>query len=167
MKTRHYRICRSVGRLAPLFAVLALASCGTSSPGKPGSVALQPAHWYKVKTNPPTYFPKGVSADHPTTASDGMWVMTGDSAGTRYFIPARGCDTTGLIAEAMAARTPEERQRIEKAGAREINPAGVLGAAANGIGYTLLEVDRQASRSPYSHERAKGQAGLFEEKPRR
>jgi hypothetical protein len=96
-----------------------------------------------------------------------MWVMTGDSAGTRHFIPARGVDTKGLTNEAMAARTPEENRRVAKAGAESINPAGVFGAVANGVGYTLLEVDRQASRAPYSHERAKGQAGLFEEKARR
>jgi hypothetical protein len=165
MKTRPLQ--KIMCRLSLLFAALAVASCGTGSSGKPGSVALQPAHWSKVKNNPPTYYPKGVSADHPTTVSDGMWVMTGDSAGTRYFIPARGVDTQGLTDEALAARTPEERKRIEKAGAREINPAGMFGAAATGIGYTLLEVDRHASRSPYSHERAKGQAGILEYAPRR
>lgn len=142
-----------------------MASCATDSPGKPGSVALQPAHWSKVRSNPPTYFPKGVSADHPTTASDGMWVKTGDAAGTQYFIPARGVDTKGLIAEAMAARTPEERKKVEKAGGPEIDASGMFGAATTGIGAVLVEADRHAAG--YAHERGKGQASILEKTPRR
>lgn len=156
-----------MGRLALLFAAMAFASCGTGSPGKSGPVALQPSHWSKVKDSPPTYYPKGVSADCPTAVSDGMWVMTGDAAGTRYFIPARGVDTKGLTEEALAARTPEESKRIKKAGSNSINPAGIFGAAANGMGAIFLEADRATSGSQYTQERAKGQAGLLEDKPRR
>ena len=155
--------------LGLLLAVGTLASCGTGSPGKPVSspVVLQPAHWWKARNNPPTYFPKGVPADHPTTASDGMWVMTGDPVGTRYFIPVRGVNTEALTAEALTTRTPEQLRKIEKGENVDLNPAEMLGKAATGLGYALLEVDRHNPAYRNGQGAGRGVAGVWQDQPRR
>ena len=102
-----------------------LASCKSSAPGKPekkpiGPVysALQSGNWQRVQTKPPTYFPKGIPADHPTDYRDGFWVNSGDSQGSRFFIPARGSSISQeqLIAEAMEAMTPEAREELKRQG---------------------------------------------------
>ncbi len=89
-------------------------------------MTFQPNHWHKVDHSPPTYFPKGVPADHPTAFSDGSWVFTGDKAKTRYFIPLHGVASKSLKREAMARRTPEKQRKLDKE--REID-RGIRGAA--------------------------------------
>jgi hypothetical protein len=93
--------------LTLVLAVCSLASCGTNSAGKPISnpVAMKSGHWFKARSQPPTYFPKGFPADHPTTAADGFWVETGDTAGSRYFIPDDRSDGKMLYDEALSMRS--------------------------------------------------------------
>ena len=162
---------KMIGGLGFLLAAGSLVSCGTASTGKANSspVSLHSSHWYKAKSNPPTYFPKGVPTDHPTTVSDGSWVMTGDAAGTRYFIPARGVDSTALTAEAMTAMTSERRKDLMKGGTPDVNLAEGIGSAARGLGGLIVELDRHATRTRNSQDFGphKGAAGLFERKERR
>ena len=152
-----------------IFAACILVSCGTSSPTKPVSspVFLQSSHWFKAKDNPPTYFPKGVPADHPTTCSDGSWVMTGDAAGTRYFIPLRGVDSRTLTAEAMTTMTPERSKDLERGGTPDVSLANGIGNAATGLGYLLLELDTHSGASWDQQAAGRGQAGVWENKERR
>ena len=141
--------------LGLMLAGAILSSCGTGSSGTLSSrpVALQSSHWFKAKNQPPTYFPKGVPVDHPTTFKDGMWVTTGDAAGTRYFIPVRGVNTKALIAEAQSAMTPEKRKQVAKGGGVEglnsKDAAGALGAGLAGFVYLLLAVDHAAGHPGY------------------
>ena len=70
-----------------------------------------------------------------------MWVMAGDSAGTRYFIPDKGVDTGMLTAEAMSMMTPEKREAVRRGsngGAEDVLQAGLIG-----FGNVLVEVDQQ------------------------
>jgi hypothetical protein len=98
-----------------------------------------------------------------------MWVLTGDPVGTRYFIPVRGVDTRVLSAEAMSMRTPEQREKLEKGGSTNANLAENLGKVASGLGYALLEVDRQGAiaRNREGYGPMKSEAGLWENKQRR
>lgn len=155
--------------LSPLLAAGTLASCGTGSPPRSVSspVALQSAHWFKVKNHPPTYFPKGVLADHPTTHNDGSWVMTGDPAGTRYFIPLRGVDSRALTTEAMTTMTPERSKDLERGAAHDVNFANGIGNAAAGLGYFFLELDDRSGSSWNNQAAGKGQSGVWENKERR
>jgi hypothetical protein len=101
--------------LAIILVIEALVSCGTNSNEKAAPpVAFNASHWHRVNNDPPTYFPKGVPANHGTEFSDGYWVSTGDKKGSRYFIPARRADTMALIAEAQAAMTPEKAAQLER-----------------------------------------------------
>jgi hypothetical protein len=180
MKTTHNRTKHSsrhtsgmISCLGLLLAAGTLVSCGTASPGKPDSVpvSLQSSHWFKAKSNPPTYFPKGVPVDHPTTVSDGSWVMTGDAVGTRYFIPARGVDNRALTAEAMTAMTSERREHLMKGGTPDVNLnlAEGIGSAARGLGGLLVELDHAAShaRNRQDFGPSRGAVGLFERTERR
>jgi len=158
-----------ISGLGLLFAAGPLTSCGTSRSTKPVSrpVSLQSSHWFKAKNDPPTYFPKGVPADHPTTYKDGSWVMTGDAAGTRYFIPVRGVDTQALTAEAMSTRTLAERKRIEKRDHADIKLSEAFGKGAEELGYLLLEADGWRD-SPLNREgQMRSDGGLWENKERR
>lgn len=156
--------------MGPMLATAMLASCGTGSPTKSVSspVALQSSHWYKAKSSPPTYFPKGVPADHPTTSSDGSWVMTGDAAGTRYFIPVRGVDSRALTAEALTTRTPERLKEMERReGSPDVNLANGISNAATGLGYLLLELDSRRTDSLNQPGPMRSDGGLWENKERR
>jgi hypothetical protein len=136
--------------LGILSIIVMITSCGTSSSGRQvsSSVPYQSGHWFKAQSQPPTYFPKGVPADHPTSASDGVWVMTGDSVGTRYFIPVRGVDTDTLTAEAMSMMTAEKREAVRKGSSDDIDLKGgaarALGAGLAGFASVLLEADQQS-----------------------
>lgn len=164
-------LTKTLGCLGLIFAACTLVSCGTGSPTKPVSspVALQSSHWFKAKSDPPTYFPKGVPADHPTTYKDGSWVMTGDAAGTRYFIPLRGVDSRTLTAEAMSTMTPERCKDLERGGSPDVNLAEGIGNAATGLGYLLLEVDERATMQRYTQDYGpiRGATGLWEKTERR
>ena len=99
--------------LLPLASPLA-SSCSTSQPPQAGSES-HTAQWVKVKESPPTWYPRGVSADHPTDHNNGEWIYTEDEVGTRYFIPIHGLPPDrrqALLADAWASRSPEKSQRI-------------------------------------------------------
>ena len=106
-----HRFLRLLKILGLLFLLENLASC---SSGSNSSVTFQPNHWHKVRSNPPTYFPKGVSAGHATGFSDGSWVYSGDKAKTRYFIPGNDVATKSLVAEAMSTMTANGRKELNK-----------------------------------------------------
>ncbi|SHI65621.1 hypothetical protein SAMN02745181_0592 [Rubritalea squalenifaciens DSM 18772] len=99
-----------------LFTAMAFSSCSQTLVEKQEAVsALDSGRWRQVAKKPPTYYPKGVAEDHLTGASDGYWVYRGDKAGTRFFIPShgvRGQSGDALIAEALAAATPERKKKI-------------------------------------------------------
>ena len=66
--------------------------------------------WVKVSSEPPTWYPRGVPADHPTDYRSGEWIYLKDRTDTRFFIPLHGLLTDkrkALEAEAMAARHPD------------------------------------------------------------
>lgn len=95
--------------------------------------------------------------------------MTGDPAGTRYFIPVRGVDGRALTAEAMTTMTPERRKELENGGSTSVNVAGGIGAAATGLGYLLLEIDQSAATARNSQDfgPARGTAEIWERTERR
>ena len=109
-----------------LVAAASLISWGTSLDAHrariAGPGALETGHWTKVRKNPPTYFPKGMPADHQTDFRSGYWVMPGGAQGNQFFVPLRGYGALSekdLIAEAWAAATPTERARLEEEARRE------------------------------------------------
>ena len=105
----HHRL---LGCLMALLTAVALPSCQTITP--PTS-AQESGHWHMVRNNPPTYFPKGIPADHPTGVNDGYWVSSGDARGTRYFIPSNGTGSPeALIAEAQATMTPAAKDELNR-----------------------------------------------------
>ncbi|MFT4546768.1 MAG: hypothetical protein ACI8XO_003000 [Verrucomicrobiales bacterium] len=107
---------RIIGGLIALLASNAFVSCGTTSikTSDRQPVTADAVSWYQVKDTPPTFFPKGVAADHPTGVWDGKWVCTGDGRGTRYFIPEKGANSQARIQSALAQVTPKERARIAR-----------------------------------------------------
>jgi hypothetical protein len=121
----------------------ALASCGIGGGSKP--TTLQPENWYKVREKPPTYFPKGVSKNHPTEQSDGMWVTTGDAAGTLYFIPNRGVGTTTLVAEALTQVTPQQRKLQNRSEDSSLSP-GIVKDAIGGTAVAITSVAAEVTR---------------------
>jgi hypothetical protein len=91
-----------------VFAFMAI-SCQTATPPA-ADVTKAPtrSHWVKVSSQPPTYYPRGVAADHPADHWSGEWVDTGDDHGTRYFIPFHGLggsDRQMLVKEALSRRS--------------------------------------------------------------
>ena len=72
--------------------VASLSSC-SKLPFKKDPVAIAPvqapvAQWYQVSQSPPTYFPRGLSKNAPTTAYHGFWVNGGDAS--LWFVPKNG-----------------------------------------------------------------------------
>lgn len=126
-----------------------LGACSPVQKPKKGRLpeSLNPDHWYKVKDKPPTYYPRGVKADHPTTSDEGMWVMSGDEAGTCYFIPVRGCDTRSLCAEAISTRTRNQKRHINRNDGSDTSADGVFRSAADGIGNALFGFWRREDAS--------------------
>ena len=109
--------------LVLLLFVSTLVSCQSirsrkSGPSGPVPSALQSGHWQLIRKKPPTYFPKGIPADHPTDFRDGSWVYAGDKQSSRFFIPAHGTKVPQLtlIAEAQQAMTPAARKELERQG---------------------------------------------------
>ncbi len=94
-----------------LFATCLLFSCHPT----PTTNALTSGHWQQVRKDPPTYFPREVPANHPTTYRDGYWVHSGDQQGTQFFIPFRGTELSpgALIQEAQATMSAAAREELE------------------------------------------------------
>lgn len=121
--TRHGR---SLARLAALgFVAATISSCSTN-PGKldPGTHAIPPVSksWVKVRSKPPTWYPRGVAADYPTDHHSGSWIHAEDSLGTRFFIPYHGLPPNwreALKSEALAARNPKRVRQIANEDAKD------------------------------------------------
>ncbi len=119
MKTSYSNRLRRSGCQFTSLVILAAvtSSCATSKKSDP-STHVAPAigrSWVKVKSKPPTWYPRGVPADHPTDFYSGEWFYLEDTADTRFFIPIHGLlpdKRKALKAEAMAARHPDTIQRI-------------------------------------------------------
>ncbi|MFT6242911.1 MAG: hypothetical protein ACJAQT_005023 [Akkermansiaceae bacterium] len=93
------------------------SSCATSGKSDPSTHELpsMSRSWVKVDSKPPTWYPRGVPADHPTDFKSGEWIYAEDTKNTCFFIPLHGLPPDkrkALKAEAMAARHPETIQRI-------------------------------------------------------
>lgn len=111
-------------RFSPLVALLtalavAVTSCGKLPPPYTGPKALESGKWKQVKKQPPTYYPKGVSANAPTDLHDGFWVRSRKPDGPRFFIPADGVgphSAEELITEAQASadRLPDPSEEREE-----------------------------------------------------
>lgn len=139
------------------YIILALAtglltSCGSNAPGKPKPIgpvssALHSGHWKRVRTNPPTYFPAGTPADHPTDYLDGVWVDSGDSQGSRFFIPDHGTALSQehLVAEAQQAMTPEAKAALKGKG-RRIVAGDIAGKTLEGV-FSVIGAMGQAMAS--------------------
>jgi hypothetical protein len=89
---------------------------------------VQPApnpKWVKVRSTPPTWYPRGTPAGCATDGQSGEWVNAGDAADTRFFIPIRGPSGIPrriLVNEALAARSERTKQQIideDRAGVRD------------------------------------------------
>lgn len=96
--------------LAGLISGIAMTSCQTTSnPSNTTRVpmSMSAAKWMKVSSQPPRYYPQGVSVDCPTDHWSGEWVYTGDERGTRYFIPLHGLGERRemLVHDALSARS--------------------------------------------------------------
>jgi hypothetical protein len=111
-----------------LLLVIGLVSCASTPPQPHASAkAGQPVrisdHWVKVRSNPPTYYPRGTPSDYPTDFQSGEWVHTGDENDTRYFLPLRGLSSerrTTLLHEALAARSPNMKNQIAREDATRV-----------------------------------------------
>ncbi|MDA7651994.1 hypothetical protein N8582_02245 [Akkermansiaceae bacterium] len=98
--------------------------------------------WVKVSSEPPTWYPRGVPADHPTDYRSGEWIHLKDTANTRFFIPLHGLlseKRKALEAEAMAARHPE---LIRNENNKDIaqTAKGVGGGFIVAIGHLILTI---------------------------
>jgi hypothetical protein len=115
--------CRTVQlAVVPLLGIC-LTSCATTSSRSQTATKRPPAstpksgidaNWVKVRSNPPTWYPRGTRSDCPTDFRSGEWVETGDQQGTRYFIPLRVTGPTPrqtLVNEALAARSTCKKLR--------------------------------------------------------
>ncbi len=138
-----------------LFAI-SLSSCATTSqqPHAPSRIAPDPSgavsgHWVKVRSNPPTWYPRGTRSDCPTDFRNGEWVDTGDRDGTRYFIPLHvsgGIPRETLLKEALAARgTDAHRPSVC---AKSASFVKVVGNIVVGTPLTLLALYGAAASSP-------------------
>lgn len=114
-----------------------MSSCATTSHQKSKEIStfhqsVEPAtNWRLVKSDPPTYIPKGYSEDSLTTHRDGEWIYAGTN-GEQWFIPTNGAGrrtAEELHAEAFARQTEKQRKK-QKAIFRDVKPTHlVLGAA--------------------------------------
>lgn len=127
-------------------AIVAIAFSSCSSASKSPVVPFQASQWNKVKSSPPTFFPKGISAKHPTGFSDGQWIESGDSAKTSFFIPQGHPRTENLAAQARSMMTNEGRRKF-KADASDIDGSGMVEGGILGFGKALLEIDKHVART--------------------
>ena len=121
--TRQTSPRRIHARLAVLlmFAVL-VSSCATTRSqlqtkptGSSRMASAVTSQWVKVRSNPPTWYPRGTPADCPTDHRSGEWVYAKDAAGTSYFIPLHGMardQRKSLVKEALAARSARKQVQV-------------------------------------------------------
>ena len=142
-KTTGPGLSQTLKTLGLLFLLGNLASCSTSA--KSSQATFEPNHWHKVSDSPPTYFPKGIPANHPTGPNDGKWVLTEDGAKTSYFVPSSGVATKILIAEAMTQSTSG---REEGNGTNlKTGLGGAISSGLLGFGNALLGLDEHINRT--------------------
>lgn len=101
--------------LLSLMGILSSCSTGLNTDSASAAVSFQSSDWNKVGNSPPTYYPKGVPADHPTGFSNGHWVLTEDRFDSRHLIPLHGVATKKLTSEAMTKMTPERQKTWKRA----------------------------------------------------
>ena len=111
------RIQRLLSIIACQSSTLVGMSCQTHTKLSTAVVQKQAMHknWVKVSSQPPTYCPRGVAADHPTDHCSGEWVYTDDENGTRYFIPLRGLGDRreALVHDALSARSERKLAQVD------------------------------------------------------
>jgi hypothetical protein len=106
----------------PILGAMLAASCATSPQSavdrRAGEAAITrppSERWVLVSRRPPTWYPRGTSADCRTDFRGGEWIDAGRADGTRFFIPTRGLSTEirmALRREALAARHPAKVAQI-------------------------------------------------------
>jgi hypothetical protein len=82
-----------------------------------------------VRSNPPTWYPRGTAADCATYHRDGEWIFTEDSLKTCFFIPFHGLTADkrkALVAEALAARGKNKLRKIDSENTSEMIKGLVL-----------------------------------------
>lgn len=97
-----------------------LTSCSKFSKDSTASAinsATPPAvQWYQVSNTPPKYFPKGLSANTPTTAYHGFWVSDSNNQ-SQWFVPkngVKGISATRLQQDAVARLKPATKSTSPK-----------------------------------------------------
>ena len=140
-KTTGPGLSQTLKTLGLLFLLGSLASCSTSA--KSSQATFEPNHWHKVSDSPPTYFPKGVPANHPTGPNDGKWVLTEDGAKTSYFIPFRGVSNENLLTQAATQMNTEDEPDYN---GEEI-AGGIVGGTIYGFTRLMLEVMAMQERN--------------------
>jgi len=146
MKSRSLNcLCRSLCQLA-FFGILLAVTCSCSTSREVDSsthvVPKMSKGWVKVSSEPPTWYPRGVPADHPTDYRSGEWIHLKDTANTRFFIPLNGLLTEkrkSLEAEAMAARHPDLIKNEKNEGIAQ-TAKGVGGGFILAIGHVILNI---------------------------
>ena len=146
MKYRNLnRLRRLLCQLASLGIFVAVTcSCSTSREVDSSThvVPQMSKGWVKVSSEPPTWYPRGVPADHPTDYRSGEWIYLKDTADNRFFIPLHGLlpeKRKALQAEAMAARHPD---LIKNENNKDIaqTAKGVGGGFILAIGHVILSI---------------------------
>jgi len=121
-------------QLTPLAIALMMSSCtstsrsGHSSVKAVSALASPTSNWCLVKSNPPTYYPKGFPAGSPTTHEDGDWIYAGAN-GEQWFVPkngVRGFTPEQLHKEAFSRLTDEQH----KAASADLKLTDIVLAAA-------------------------------------
>jgi hypothetical protein len=101
-------------------------------PASPTPISAPGKLWTKVSDKPPTWYPQGTPADHPTDFTSGEWISTEDAVGSRFFIPLHGLSPERrktLIADALGRRNPSGMARRERA-IRQETRDGTINSAA-------------------------------------
>lgn len=130
-RARPYRILVKVIILSLVVGLMSSCSSGPRKVDRSShTVSKVSDSWVQVRSKPPTWFPRGVAADHPTGSRSGSWIDTEDSQGTRFFIPHHGLPgglRKSLKDEALAARHPARaREMGVKAATKDVG-AGAVG----------------------------------------
>jgi hypothetical protein len=125
----------AVWSVVALSVTLVFSACSTTP-----RETVNPAsnrNWVKVRSNPPTWYPRGIPANCATSHRDGEWIYAEDLHNTRFFVPLDGLKSErrkSLLAEALAARHPAKVRRIHQ---EQVDHA-IAGGVANVIAAPFL-----------------------------
>ena len=112
--------------IATLATCVLLTSCATSKPvshrgeSSPQRVSSK-SSWYRVKDNPPVFYPVGISKDAITDYRHGDWIAAGED-GALYFVPfsgSREASADELTRQAFAMKTEEQQSAIRRENVRQ------------------------------------------------